>query len=84
MDRVTDYESAGRKFESCWAHHIKIHIIKGLADPVEPFLFVITHIEAQGCKACLIQLYLIQSHAAYLSELKFDMIFLIFYSFKIA
>jgi hypothetical protein len=24
MDRVTDYESAGRKFESCWAHHLYI------------------------------------------------------------
>jgi hypothetical protein len=21
LDRVTDYESVGRRFESCWAHH---------------------------------------------------------------
>ena len=23
LDRVTDFESGGRRFESCWARHIK-------------------------------------------------------------
>ena len=34
LDRASDYESEGRRFESCWAHHTKQGVNQLLVSPL--------------------------------------------------
>ena len=33
LDRASDYESEGRKFKSCWAHHLSLDLLSNLSMP---------------------------------------------------